>query len=124
MPAQHPEQLDKLFAEALNSGDLDALASLYEHDASLSPQAGQVVTGTEAIRGALSAFVGMKPTITLTTRTVARTRDIALTSAKWELTGTGPDGNPIKMGGQSAEVSRRQPDGNWLFVIDSAFGLE
>ena len=124
MPAQHPEQLDKLFAEALNSGDLDALASLYEHDASLSPQAGQVVTGTEAIRGALNAFVGMKPTITLTTRTVARTRDIALTSAKWELTGTGPDGNPIKMGGQSAEVSRRQPDGNWLFVIDSAFGLE
>ena len=124
MPAQHPEQLDKLFAEALNSGDLDALASLYEHDASLSPQAGQVVTGTEAIRGALSAFVGMKPTITLTTKTVARTGDIALTSAKWELTGTGPDGNPIKMGGQSAEVSRRQPDGNWLFVIDSAFGLE
>ena len=124
MPAQHPEQLDKLFAEALNSGDLDALASLYEHDASLSPQAGQVVTGTEAIRGALSAFIGMKPTITLTTKTVARTGDIALTSAKWELTGTGPDGNPIKMGGQSAEVSRRQPDGNWLFVIDSAFGLE
>jgi uncharacterized protein (TIGR02246 family) len=124
MPAQRPEQLDELFAEALNSGDLDALANLYEHDASLSPQAGQVVTGTEAIREALSAFIGMRPTIMLTTKTLARTGDIALTSAKWELTGTGPDGNPIKMGGQSAEVSRRQPDGTWLFVIDSAFGLE
>jgi uncharacterized protein (TIGR02246 family) len=124
MPAQDPEQLDELFEKALNSGDLDALVNLYEHDASLSPQAGQVVTGAKAIREALSAFVGMKPTITLRVKTVARTGDIALTSARWELTGTGPDGNSITTSGQSAEVSRRQPDGTWLFVIDSPYGLE
>ena len=52
MPAQHPEQLDELFAKALNSGDLDGLVNLYEHDASLSPQSGHVVSGTEAIRQA------------------------------------------------------------------------
>ena len=124
MPAQHPEQLDEIFAKALNAGDLDALVDLYEPEASLSPQAGHVVTGTKAIREALSAFVGLKPTISLTVKTLARAGDVALTSATWELAGTGPDGTPIKMGGQSAEVSRRQPDGTWLFVIDFAFGLE
>jgi uncharacterized protein (TIGR02246 family) len=124
VPAQDPEQLDELFEKALNAGDLDALVNLYEHDASLSPQAGQAVTGARAIREALSGFVGMKPTITLRVKTVARTGDIALTSARWELTGTGPDGASITMSGQSAEVSRRQPDGTWLFVIDSPFGLE
>ena len=47
-----------------------------------------------------------------------------MTTSKWVLEGTGPDGKPIKMEGQSAEVARRQPDGTWLFVIDNPFGLQ
>jgi ketosteroid isomerase-like protein len=40
------------------------------------------------------------------------------------LDGTGPDGKPVKIEGQSAEVARRQPDGTWLFVIDNPHGLQ
>lgn len=123
MPARNPESLDQLFAEALNSGNLDALVALYEPQATLSPEPGQVVTGTKAIRESLSAFLAMKPTIALKAKTLATSGDIALTSAEWELSGTGPDDKPVKMTGQSAEVSRRQPDGSWLFVIDSPWGL-
>jgi uncharacterized protein (TIGR02246 family) len=124
MPARSPEELDRLFAEALNAGHLDALVALYEPEATLTPQPGQVVTGTQAIREALRAFVATKPTLTLAVKTLAQTADIALTSAKWELTGTDPDGSPVKMSGHSVEVSRRQPDGTWLFVIDTPWGLE
>jgi uncharacterized protein (TIGR02246 family) len=124
MPARNPEELDNLFSAALNSGNLEALVALYEPQASISPQPGQVVTGAKAVREALSAFVATKPTMTIKPKTLALAGDIALTSSKWELTGTGPDGKPIKMSGQSAEVSRRQPDGTWLFVIDSPWGLE
>jgi uncharacterized protein (TIGR02246 family) len=124
MPARSPEELDRLFAEALNAGHLDALVALYEPEATLTPQPGQVVTGTQAIREALRAFVATKPTLTLAVKTLAQTADIALTSAKWELTGPGPDGSPVKMSGHSVEVSRRQPDGTWLFVIDTPWGLE
>jgi uncharacterized protein (TIGR02246 family) len=124
MPARSPEELDPLFVEALNAGHLEAMVALYEPEATLTPQPGRVVTGTQAIREALGAFVAMKPTMTLEVKTLAQAGDIALTSARWELTNTGPDGSPVKMSGHSVEVSRRQPDGTWRFVIDSPWGLE
>ena len=125
MAARRPEELDRLFAQALNAGDLDALLALYEPNAALAPQPGQVVAGTQSIREALQAFIAMKPTLTmLETKTIMQTGEIALTSAKWHLTGTGPDGSPVTMDGHSAEVSRRQADGTWRIVIDSPWGLE
>ena len=57
MPAQRPEEVDNLFAQALNAGDLDALTALYEPQASLTPSPGTKVTGTAAI-GTARAFVG------------------------------------------------------------------
>ena len=125
MAARRPEELDRLFAQASNAGDLDALLALYEPNAALAPQPGQVVTGAQSIREALRAFIAMKPTLTmLETKTVMQTGEIALNSAKWHLTGTGPDGSPVTMDGHSAEVARRQADGTWRIVIDSPWGLE
>ncbi len=98
--------------------------AIYEPEAVLLPQPGQVVTGTQAIREALRAFIGMKPKMTLEAKVLAQTHDIGLTSARWELAGTGPDGKPIKMSGRSIEVARRQPDGTWLVVIDHPWGLD
>jgi ketosteroid isomerase-like protein len=91
MPARNPEALDRLFSEALNAGHLDALVALYESQAALTPEPDQVVTGTQAIRAALRAFVALKPRLNLEVKTLAQTGDIALTSAKWTLSGTGAD---------------------------------
>lgn len=77
------------------------------------------MTGTAAIREVLSAFVAMKPKITLEVQTVVQLDDLALTSAKWEMAGTGPDSQPIEMSGCSTEVCRHQVDGTWLCAIDN-----
>ena len=61
MPAHTPEEVQRLFAEAFGSHDLEAVLALYEPDATLIPQPGEVVTGTEAIREALSQILAMKP---------------------------------------------------------------
>jgi uncharacterized protein (TIGR02246 family) len=124
MAARKPEELDALFGQALNAGDLDALVALYEPQASLMPSPGKVVVGAPAIREALAAFIAGKPKITLTPRLVSQTGDLALVTAKWELALNGDDGKPAKMHGQSVEVVRRQADGNWLFAIDMPFGVE
>jgi uncharacterized protein (TIGR02246 family) len=124
MPAHKPEDLDVLFAQAINTGDIEAAIKLYEPAASLMPQPGQVISGTKAVREALSGFLAMKPRMKLEARTLAEAGGIALTTSKWVLEGTGPDGKPMKMEGQSAEVARRQPDGTWLFVIDNPHGLQ
>jgi ketosteroid isomerase-like protein len=124
MAAPNPEDLDRLFAEALNAGDLEALTRLYEPHATIRPvPGGEAVHGLAAIRAALAGFIGMKPTMTMTTRTLGQAGGLALTTARWELTGTDQHGRLITMNGHSVEVARQQPDGNWLFVIDTPWGL-
>jgi uncharacterized protein (TIGR02246 family) len=124
MGARSPEEIDPLFAKALNAGDLDALMALYEPQASLMPSPGKVVVGTAAIREALGALLAARPNMTLAQRLVSRTDDLALVTSKWELTMTGADGQRSTMNGQSVEVARRQPDGSWRFAIDMPFGVE
>jgi len=55
---------------------------------------------------------------------VFQTGGIALTHSDWTLTGTAPDGSTVNMGGKSADVMRRQPDGTWLLIIDNPFGSD
>ena len=122
MAKPKPEETNNLFADALNTGNLNALAALYEPQATLMPSPGKLVTGTAAIKESLLNFVAGKPTMSITSRLVAQAGDIAVTTGNWELAMTGPDGKPTQMTGQSIEVVRRHPDGRWLYVIDLPFG--
>jgi uncharacterized protein (TIGR02246 family) len=122
MTARTPEETPRLWAEAFNAGDLDALVALYEEDAILVPQPGEAVAGIEAIAEALSALLATQPTFYLEVRKVLQTGDIALSFADWTLRGTGPEGEAIEMSGQTSDVLCRQPDGTWRFVIDNPFG--
>ena len=74
MPARKPEELDVLFANAINAGDIEAVIKLYEPGASLMPEPGQVVSGVKAIREALGGFLAMKPRIKLDGRSSPRPR--------------------------------------------------
>jgi len=123
MTARTPEDVDRLFAELLTAGKLDPLVALYEPQAALMSSPGKLVTGTAAIRDSLAGFLAGKPKMTLTARVVAQSGELAVTSAKWELAMTGPDGKPAQMSGESVEVVRRQPDGTWRVVIDLPFGV-
>lgn len=122
MPARTPGDVDRLFQEALNAGNLEALVALYEPEAVLMPQPGKLVHGTAAIRDSLAQFIAGKPKISLKPRLNTYTNDLAVVSAAWELSITGPDGKPVNVTGQSIEVMRRQSDGTWLFAIDLPFG--
>ena len=123
MAATEPEQMHRLFEEAFNAGDEDALMALYEPDAALVPQPGAVAEGTGAIRESLRWFLDRRGRITLDTKLVLRVGDLAYLANRWSLTGgTMPDGSPAELGATTAEVARRQPDGTWLYVIDNAWG--
>ncbi len=118
MPASNPEQMHQLFSEAFNAGNLDALLELYEPGAGFSPEPGVLLEGTEAISEALSGFLALKGQINLETKSVFQTGDIAFIHGQWTLDGTGADGNPVSLSGNTSEIARRQSDGSWLYVID------
>ncbi len=123
MPARRPEEIHRLFTEAINAGDLEAIILLYEPTAILVPQPGQSVRGHAAIREALSGYLALKPKFTLQPVKVLESNDIALLFSKWTITGAGPDGKKVELAGQTTDVVRRQKDGAWLLVIDNPFGL-
>ena len=72
MPASNPEDVDLLLGEALSGGDLEAAMALYEPDAAFVAQPGQVVTGP-AVRGAVEAFIALKPSLQIEVTSVTRT---------------------------------------------------
>ena len=124
MPARTPEELGQLLMQALNAGDVDGVVQLYEAESVLHPSPGQIVRGTSAIRQAIAGFAAINPTMTLTAKSLGQVDDIALTTARWELKGTGPNGEPVELAAQSVEVARRQTDGTWRYLIDSPWGQQ
>ena len=120
--SQKPEDAHRLFVEAFNAGDLDAVVALYEPDAITFNKESQPVQGQAKIREAIGGFLAVKPHITLTTRDVLRSGELAMLRSNWEMTFAGADGRPVHISHRSAEVVRLQKDGRWLYVIDNPFG--
>ena len=117
-----PEAVIERFSQLLAEGDLDAMVELYEPEATFAPQPGESVSGRDAIRSALGAFLAVQPRMTGTIEKVLRAGDTALVANRWNLSGTAPDGAPVEMASTSADVLRRRSDGSWGIVIDDPWG--
>ncbi len=106
-PALDPEDLARFFVMRANTGDVEGLVALYEQDALLAGPDGQIVIGTEAIRGFYAGLLADRPKFEAgEQRPALRHGDLALTSSR------------LVNGTVTAEIARRQSDGTWLWVID------
>lgn len=106
-----PEDLDRLFVERANAGDVDGVVALYEPDAVLAFPPGQLTVGAEAIRRVYAELLASPPAFSGVIRPAVRNGDIALTST-------------TRAGNATAEVARRQGDGTWLWMIDQPSVME
>jgi hypothetical protein len=61
MGAAQPEDLDRLFLERANAGDVDGVVALYEPDAVLAFPPGQFTVGTAAIRAVYADLLASRP---------------------------------------------------------------
>ena len=119
-----PEQVLESIVDGINTGNLDSLMPLYEPGAAFAAQPGTLAHGLPGVRGSLAAFIAMKGTLDLQVTRVLEAGDLALVAGVWSFTGTGPDGEPVKLTAHNAGVLRRQPDGSWRFVIDNPWGTD
>lgn len=107
---------------AINKGDVEAAMRLYEPDAVIVAQPGQIARGRDAVRAAVAGFIALKPTLKGQAYQVVEAGNTALYCSKWSLVGTAPDGKRVEMSGASSDVLRKQPDGRWLVAVDNPWG--
>ncbi len=119
-----PEQVLESIVEGINTGNVDALMTLYEPEAAFATQPGSLAHRLPGIREALAGFIAMKGKLDLNVTRVLEVSDLALVTGVWSFTGTGPDGEPVKLAAKNADVLRRQADGSWRFVIDNPWGTD
>ena len=65
MSRETPEQVLKSIVDGINTGNLDALMTLYEPGAAFAVQPGSLAHGTAGVRESLAAFIAMKGTLDL-----------------------------------------------------------
>lgn len=118
MANQPPEQIHRAFTDAFNDHDIDRLMARYEPDCAIVPQPGALATGADQVREVLQGLLSLNGQIELRTTEVITVGDLAFLSCRWVLDAIDADDKPMTIGGTTAEVARRQPDGSWLYVID------
>ncbi|MGW4029232.1 YybH family protein [Streptomyces sp. NPDC004838] len=119
---QSVTELNELFVEAMNAGDLELALSCWDENTVFQTAPGtEPVHGLPALRTALQQFIDTKPHLTVEELHRVEAGDIVLVALKWHLTGSGPDGQPIEMGAVDSNVFVRQADGTWRIRIDNPF---
>jgi pimeloyl-ACP methyl ester carboxylesterase/ketosteroid isomerase-like protein len=102
-----PEDLARFFVARANAGDVEGLVALYEPEAALALADGKVAQGAEAIRRFYTEMLSGHPNLVAGEQSSALLNsDVALTSSR------------LANGTVTAEIARRQPDGNWLWAVD------
>ena len=117
-----PVQVLKSIVDGINTGNLEALMTLYEPGAAFATHPGSLAQGPRGVRDGLAGFIAMKGTLDLEVTRVLEAEGLALVIGVWSFAGTGPDGQPVRLTSQNADVLRRQSDGSWRFVIDNPWG--
>ena len=117
-----PEDLRQIFIDRANAGDVAGLVELYEPTAVLVAAPGVIVEGIEAIRRELERLVTrmFKQEVTFSgVPSPAMLNDeLALTSTRFTTFQINIDGQPTIRTGLTVGVERRQPGGDWRWVID------
>jgi len=108
--------------EAFHRGDIPAILRTYEPMAVVVGAPTKPLRGDVALRALFADFIALKPIFTYAGHDVVQAGDLALHIAPWQMLGTAPDGSKLQQRGLSVAVLRRQPDGQWLMVIDQPFG--
>ncbi|HUH79871.1 MAG TPA: nuclear transport factor 2 family protein [Solirubrobacteraceae bacterium] len=122
MAAPSPDELPRLFAQAVNAGDTGAAMELWGDDAAIVTPDGGVVGGQGAIEGAVRALIEAGTRIEISIERVFHAGAVALALGTLTMRGTDGHGRPFEQRSSSLAVYSRQ-DGGWRVVLDAPWGL-
>lgn len=116
------ETFPKDFQHALNAGDLDRISALYDENAVLHLQSGEIRSGAAAVRDEMRLLIKAHAHITNTLRLTFRHDDIALIIVDYVLQLTAPDGTRVELPGTATNVIQDQGTQGWRMIIANPQG--
>ncbi|WP_282697074.1 nuclear transport factor 2 family protein [Streptomyces sp. CC208A] len=119
--AREVEEHTERYVQAFNSGDADAVNSMYTSEAVAVWEPGKPLTGDER-RASVEEFLTRKPKMRAKTRHSYVTGDTALLIVDWSIATTDDDGEPELLTGVGVDVLRRDDRGTWRYAIDDPYG--
>ena len=119
-----PEEVLTYQVQEFNKGNTDFLMALYEKEACLSPRPREIDNDSASIRRSFQGLIDMGAKLQANKKRVLYSGNLALLITEWTLVGKDPSGKSINLAGRGTIVFRRQPDGNWLMVVENPWGTE
>ncbi len=117
-PTPTPEAVHQNYSEYFRTSDLEGLVSLYEPNAIVVGEEGEEIKGTAKIREMFTDALKNKGTLKIETLSEYLLDNIASIRVKWHMQAIDSEGNELDITNVASEVMRKQPDGNWLYIID------
>ena len=108
--------------EAFQTGDIDRVMASYESQATVLFEPQSPVSDPAALNAMFTGMAAINPIFTYGSHEVIVQGDIALHLSPWTMQATTPDGQQMTQSGLSVAVLRKQPNGDWLMVIDNPHG--
>jgi uncharacterized protein (TIGR02246 family) len=108
----------RVFEQALRDKDAAGLIARFSEDAILIVEGRSRVVGREAIEQSIGALLPFVTDVDFEVIDIIENGDVALERLVCTVKMVLPSGEEQVMKSQSNVVLRKQPDGNWLTVID------
>ncbi len=122
MAASTPEELPRLFAAAVNSGDTGAALELWTAEAAMIAFDGSVLEGEGAVEGAVRALIEAGTRIEIEIERVVNAGTVAVAFGRLTMRGADDAGRPFEQQSSSMAVYALQ-DGGWRVALDAPWGL-
>lgn len=117
-----PEETMAEIVALRQTGKMTEAAAYFVDQGVLVLQPGHPVVGRPAVLEGLIAMSKVFPVFSITERRAIVCGAIALHHSRWSAQGLGEKGEPTEVGGVTADVLERQPDGRWMVLIDNPWG--
>lgn len=116
--ATTPQEIPKLFQKYMNQGELEAVLSMYEHEAVIAPTGRQINQGKDAIRESIIGFLSQKPSCFLHEAECIVNGSVALIATHWTFSYIDENNKKQEWDMHPVLLARLQDNGEWLVAID------
>ena len=110
------------FRDCIKNGNTEGALSCFHPEGVYIDREGKELRGLDQIGLAMNEICRLQLNIKGEKPHVTVVDDIAMWLDEWEMTGSAPDGHPIRMTGHTSCIMKRNEEGDWLWLVDNPFG--